>query len=699
MTKKTSKPSSGMPAVSKPAVVIVALALVVMVHGLAGAYPRPGRIDVVSDATTVSPFGFGFGSIGRPAITPDGRHVAFWTDVPIDPDDTDHYPDLYVRDRVTGDLTWVSPGPGRTPMGNISFGEPAISHDGRYVAFSVLGPMVPGDSNEQSDAYVRDLETETTELVSIMPDGTQFEFGTTGPSMSADGRYVVFSQAIALGQPTRVWLRDREAGTTRAVTPTAGLPSAQGPVNPSISADGRFVAYQENTGPNAVVPSQVNVVNVETGVVQLASRNDAGIPGTGSSSRPSISADGRFVSFLSAASNLVPRDTNVAPDVFVHDLAEQHTERVSVSSEGTEAATGMFTRDPCLGPGTSIDVYTSPGSSFFASISGDGRYVAFVSISGNLVPGDTNECYDVFVHDRLTRSTERVSTMGDGSQAVRAGWSTPAITPGGEEVAFEHFSDLVPGDTNLRNDHYVHVRGPDVGVGDLAVSRVEDRLNVSGWAGLSGATASITADPAGDATAGGEVLGVDLGAARLVYRPERGDLVARISPTSLPPAGGAAVYGLEFSVDGRRYEARVTEAGARLFRCDPACAPVADLGGSVGTTGTEALVVVPLSALAAEAGDTLSAIRAFAGPGSLESGALQRLDEATLPDGTIPTATVSIGVAPSGTPEEEVAFETAATLQDGRFVATLDPLDGAHDVWARACLGERCGARSVGAGA
>src|SRR5262249_45096781 len=154
------------------------------------------------------------------------------------------------------------------------------------------------------------------------------------------------------------------------------------------------------------------------------------------SDSPAISADGRSVAFRSDATNLVPGDTNNRSDVFVRDLVDGRTERVSVGSDGAQVATGST---------------TSP------SISSDGRYVAFDSTAVELVPGDTNGVSDVFVHDRLTSLTERVSLASDGTQgtsvALQSGVSgafTPTISNDGRTVAFtSDMSNQVQGFTAL----------------------------------------------------------------------------------------------------------------------------------------------------------------------------------------------------------------------------------------------------------
>ena len=153
---------------------------------------------------------------------------------------------------------------------------------------------------------------------------------------------------------------------------------------------------------------------------------------------PSISADGRYVAFESDASNLVPGDTNGVPDTFVRDRLSGTTERVSVSTDGEQAND------------TSTDYGTS--------ISADGRYVAFYSYAINLVPGDTNGVPDVFVRDRLAGTTERVSVSTDGAQGDYPSFY-PSISGDGRFVAFcSRAYNLVPGDTNGDYDVFVHDR-------------------------------------------------------------------------------------------------------------------------------------------------------------------------------------------------------------------------------------------------
>jgi hypothetical protein len=209
---------------------------------------------------------------------------------------------------------------------------------------------------------------------------------------------------------------------------------------PSVSADGRYVAFQ-SLATNLVSGDtngfgDVFVRDHQTGDTERVSVDSSGTQADGESLNAAISSEGRNVAFVSAATNLVPADTNGTYDVFVHDRDTDITERVSVDSTGTQADFG--------------------GDA--AAISGDGRYVAFQSFGSNLVAGDTNGANDVFVHDRDTGVTERVSLDSTGAQAD-FGSSQPSISGDGRYVAFaSDATNLVPGDTNGIQDVFVHDR-------------------------------------------------------------------------------------------------------------------------------------------------------------------------------------------------------------------------------------------------
>ena len=198
-----------------------------------------------------------------------------------------------------------------------------------------------------------------------------------------------------------------------------------------LAADGSG-ASSSGTGMAFIVASSPQWPG-QTVRVSVASN---GMQGNNESSDLRVSADGRYVAFTSRANNLVPGDTNNESDVFVHDRQTGQTTRVSVASNGSQAN----------------------ASSSSGRLSADGRFVAFASVASNLVPGDTNGTNDVFVRDRQTGETTRVSVASDGSQGTYGG-DSPALSADGRYVAFSTTaSNFVAGDTNGVRDVFVHDR-------------------------------------------------------------------------------------------------------------------------------------------------------------------------------------------------------------------------------------------------
>lgn len=201
-----------------------------------------------------------------------------------------------------------------------------------------------------------------------------------------------------------------------------------------VSRDGRIVTYL-SAAPNLVPGDSdafdVFVRDLAAGTTSRVSVSSSGGQADGNSDDPAISGDGRFVAFRSAATNLVPDDGNGTDDAFVHDRV-----------------TGITSKIP---PTIQANGYTND-----VDISADGRYVAFASAASNLVPGDTNGVVDAFVFDRVTLSITRASVSSSGGQALGSSQNV-AISPNGRYVAFDSVSDeLVPGDTNPWQDLFVH---------------------------------------------------------------------------------------------------------------------------------------------------------------------------------------------------------------------------------------------------
>jgi hypothetical protein len=360
--------------------------------------------------------------------------------------------------------------------GNEGSGDPSISSDGRYVAFhSLASNLVPNDTNFAIDIFVHDRQTGQTTRVSVNSAGVQGNGDSNWSSISSDGRYVAFESLASNLVPNDtngaddVFVHDRQTGQTMRVSVNSvGVEGNNNSNFPYISSDGRYVAFTSLA--SNLVPNDTNfapdifVHDRQTGQTTRVSVNSAGVQGNGDSNFPSISSDGRYVAFTSLASNLVPNDTNFAPDIFVHDRQTGQTTRVSVSSVGVQ------------GNGDSIRPY----------ISSDGRYVAFTSLASNLVPNDTNFVPDIFVHDRQTGQTMRVSVNSAGGEGNSESYGS-SISSDGRYVAFDSWaSNLVPNDTNGTYDVFVHdYLGPIKPVPDIKANGSDGPITITTGDNLS----------------------------------------------------------------------------------------------------------------------------------------------------------------------------------------------------------------------
>jgi Tol biopolymer transport system component len=437
-------------------------------------------------------------------VSADGRYVAFWSQASnLVPGDTNGFLDVFVRDRQLGTTARVSLTSGGAE-GNGHSRFPSISADGRFVAFeSSSSNLVPGDSNGRFDIFVRDRQLGTTERVSIATGGTQGTDDSSLPSISADGRYVAFeSRANNLvpgdtNSADDIFVRDRQLGTTERVSvDSGGVQGNSSSHDASISGDGNFVAF-DSYASNFVGMDTNGTVDVFVrdrlnSVTTRASSTPSGATGSGQSLVPSISGDGRYVAFRSTVGTLVAGDTNGVFDVFVHDRQTATTERVSVGPGGVQA--------------NGLSVVSG------LAISADGRCVAFQSNATNLVAGDTNGFSDVFVRDRQTLTTERVSVSSGGVQGD-INSSDPTISATGRYVAFQSSAtNLVAGDTNGTPDAFLRDRDAtgftslcDPGVGTVIVcpcanppggaNRGCDNSSATGGASLSaGGVAYLASD-------------------------------------------------------------------------------------------------------------------------------------------------------------------------------------------------------------
>ncbi|MCB8951867.1 MAG: PD40 domain-containing protein [Ardenticatenales bacterium] len=381
-------------------------------------------------------------------MSADGRYVAFTSDAGnLVNGDTNDETDIFVYDRQTRQISRVSVASDGAQANGISQ-LPAISADGRYVAFvSAASNLVIGDTN-WFDVFVHDRQTGQTTLVSVASDGTQANDLSTATAISGDGRYVAFESKASNLVPndTNGWddifVHDRQTGQTVRVSVASDGTQANGnSEKPAISADGRYVAFQ-SWATNLVDNDNNGIgdVFVHDRLTGETTRVSVASDGTEANSlvyAPAISGNGQLVAFNTDASNLVDNDTNNKVDVYVHDRQTGQTSRISVTSDGAEGD----------------DHSHEPALSF------DGRYVAFQSNATNLIDNDTNGVYDVFVHDRQTGQTIRVSLTYGGTEA-NGDSVLSSISADGRYVAFTSFaSNLVRGDFNGYFDIFVRDRG------------------------------------------------------------------------------------------------------------------------------------------------------------------------------------------------------------------------------------------------
>jgi len=635
----------------------------------------------------------------------------------------------YIRPGLAERLSVSSSGAqANGPSPNSDWYGTAMTPDGRFVAFTSKATNLTPDTPKRildtdQMVFVRDRLRRTTTLASVLPaDLTDKDANTvcqdfSAPAISDDGRYVAFdSTCTFVVQPPKflpivgggVFVRDLKAGTTTLVSVgTHGEAAAGGSGSPTISANGRFVAF-ESTATNLVNSTcagdpyaqancaatgvkaadyQVYVRDLARKTTVLASAATDGGRGNGASHGPSISPDGRYVEFSSVASDLVPGDTNVCnpaygvlscPDVFLRDLKTNRTELISVGLDGK--------------PANDESGFNESGER--QAISADDRYVVFISNATNLVPNHTNN-EGIFVRDRMTGRTERVDvdSFGKPSEAQRfsisrdgryialstlvglglcpdinpglvgvhdqvtggrdlIGWttytgapndckqyynvSTAQVSQGGRCVSFATTAtNLVRGDTNKVSDVFLTDRGAALGVGGLA------RSGALAFAGASAfrTTGVVDAvDPTGEVSAADVDLGLDLRAATVAYRAATADLFVKLELNRMPLyalASPAVVYTVDLAVHGTRYELRVgktaTGPSFALYRADGVSwTRVGDVNGGYGTTGEEVVAAVPLAALGAAHGGHVSQVSATSGFGTVATGVIDPIDGLTL---------------------------------------------------------------------
>jgi Tol biopolymer transport system component/urease beta subunit len=430
-------------------VLCLALALAALT---AAASAAQGDLDLVSRATGAAGAKAN-GSSDNPAISADGRFVAFRSVASnLDPADGDATGDVFVRDEQANTTRLVSRASGADgAKGNGNSSDATISADGRFVAFESGASNLGAGGTAGLDTYVRDLQANTTTLVDRAngADGAPANSISLDAAISANGRFVAFSSLASNLSPDDgaeiedVFVRDLQTNTTTLVSRASGAGGAAGDSNSqavAISADGRFVAFSSfaaNLDPaDRTGDEDIFVRDLQTNTTTLVSRatGASGAKANGLSDEPAISADGRAVAFLSNATNLDPADNDTTADIYVRDLQTNNT---TLASRATGAA-GTKANDISLTP----------------RISGDGRYVTFSSFAGNLDPDVTlNFINHVFERDLQANTTTLVSrAAGAAGAAGDSSSAHPAISADGRFLVFDSRArNLHPadGDTTL----------------------------------------------------------------------------------------------------------------------------------------------------------------------------------------------------------------------------------------------------------
>jgi len=440
------------------------------------------HLGITSKVSVASDGSDGNGYAGsKNAISPDGRYVVFSSaSTNLVPDDIEYgYEDIFLHDNQTGATERISLNSDEVAANGDSFYGVDITADGRFVIFCSQGSnLVPGDTNGKWDVFLRDRQLGTTRRLSVSSSGEQANGNSWLPRISEDGSIAVYTSAasnLVSGDTNNQWdifAYEIASGQTTRIsvssTGAQGIGKSGDDKSPAVSADGRYVAFTSEAS-NLVAGDSNNFCDLNgdkiyaencmdvfvrdrtAGTTERVSIGEDEQEGENFSMLPSISADGRYVAFFSGANNLVEGDTNTCqtlfyntgpcPDVFVRDRQEGTTERVSVSSTGSQT-----TIDP-------IEYFQPP------TISGDGNIVVFSSGDVTLAEGATNGYTQILAHNRTTHQTTLVSTSTSGTQGDDYS-NTPAdLSTTGRYVSFRSMAgNLVLQDLNFANDIFVRDR-------------------------------------------------------------------------------------------------------------------------------------------------------------------------------------------------------------------------------------------------
>lgn len=391
-------------------------------NGTFDAFLKDMDSGILERVSTTSAGVEGNSASTRPVVSTDGRFVAFEsTSTNLVPPDTNGSRDIFVKDTGDENIQLISSSSAGAPATGSS-SSPAITPSGRYIAFSSLAAnLVDGDTNGQADIFIKDRETGATSRLNTGGDGVQSNGGAANPVLSADGRFVAFETSATNlrtgGDNNSAWdiyLKDSSTNQTELISVAFDGSLATGESRaPSISSDGRFVAFESDANtvvtPDTTGYTDIFVRDRQNGATVRVSTNAGGTPANGNSRAPSISSDGRYVAFSSVASNLAGTNSSFHSKIYVKDIQTGAIIRLSNNIAGA----------------------LPDNHSYETDISDFGDYVAFHSDATNLItPGtDTNNYADVY-RARVDNAPPLTTTLlwPDGITDGANGWFVSSRT-------------------------------------------------------------------------------------------------------------------------------------------------------------------------------------------------------------------------------------------------------------------------------
>jgi hypothetical protein len=421
---------------------VLALCLGLLLAGTASAFER---INISTAGDQANDEGF------FSEASSNGRFVIFESRATnLVPNDTNFVGDVFLRDRQLQTTELLSVGLGGGPaFGGIST-NPHLSADMAFATFSSRSTnLVAGDFNGVEDAFVRDLGSGVIERISVHTNGAEGDGASQPSGLSATGRYVVFKSFATnlvdsdTNTTPDIFVRDRMSGTTERVNVSStGSEGNQAQVpdifagSGSITSDGRFVAFA--TIASDLVAGDTNdatdvfLRDRTLGTTTRISVSAAGVQGDDETRTVVVSADGRYAAMGSLANNLVAVDTNTfTTDIFLRDLTTGETTLVNRNEQGTQSVNNIL-----------------------HGLSANGRWLVWSTTTVTLIPNDPETApnvFDIFVYDRTTGEIARVTA---GSNTTEAS-SRATISADGRTIAFRSGDpDLVANDTNGLNDYF-----------------------------------------------------------------------------------------------------------------------------------------------------------------------------------------------------------------------------------------------------